>query len=210
MNTASFSMPYPCWCFHQQVFCAQVDISLILPYFDHMENQPLYFFTATILKWLPLLEKYRYKEIIINSLTFLVSKNRCKVYGFVIMPNHIHILWQMRGDYKRENVQRDFLKFTGQMIRMDLIKNDNEYLQNFYVNLKDRQYQIWQRNSLSIKMFSREVIEQKLSYIHNNPVQGKWMLVNDLIYYKYSSVRFYETGEFEEFSFLSHYMEYFE
>lgn len=90
------------------------------------------------------------------------------------------------------------------------MENEPKMLENFYVNLKDRQYQIWQRNSLSVEMFSREVMEQKLDYIHNNPVQGKWMLVNDLIDYKYSSVRFYEMENKEEFSFLSHYMEYFE
>ncbi len=175
-----------------------------------MNNQPILFFTATILKWLPLLEKKKYKEIIIHSMAYLVNQKRCKIYGFVIMPNHIHLLWKMEEDHKREDVQRDFLKFIGQMMRMDLKKNDLEQLRNFYVNLKDRQYQIWQRNSLSIEMFSREVLEQKLDYIHNNPVQGKWMLVDYLIDYEYSSVRFYELDEQAEYSFLTHYMEYFE
>ncbi len=53
------------------------------------------------------------------------------------------------------------------------------------------------------------MIEQKLEYIHNNPVQGKWMLANDPLGYKYSSARFYENGD-KEFGFLFHYMEYFE
>ena len=74
---------------------------------------------------------------------------------------------------------------------------------------KDRKYQVWQRNPLSVDLFSREVIEQKLDYIHNNPVQGKWMLSTDPTGYKYSSVRFYEEDS-QEFTFLSHYMEYFE
>ncbi len=89
-------------------------------------------------------------------------------------------------------------------------KSNPALLREFYVNLKDRKYQIWKRDSLSIAMFSRKVMEQKLDYIHNNPVQGKWMLVNNLLDYKYSSVRFYEMDEYEEYPFLSHYMEYYE
>ncbi len=175
-----------------------------------MKHQPVLFYTATILKWLPLLENSKYKQIIIDSLAYLVEHKRCKVYAFVIMPNHIHILWKMQGGHKKENVQRDFLKFTSQMIRMDLKANQVPILKKFYVNAKDRQFQFWQRNSLSIEMKSREMMEQKLDYIHHNPVQGKWRLVDDLIEYKYSSVRFYELDRQNEYPFLSHYMEYFE
>ncbi len=133
-----------------------------------MESQPVYFFTATILKWLPLLESDKYKNIIIDSMSYLVSKNRCRVFGFVIMPNHLHLLWQMCGSHKKENVQRDFLKFTGQMMLMDLKANDPKACEPFFVNLRDRKYQLWKRKSLSVEMFGREVMEQKLDYIHND------------------------------------------
>ena len=175
-----------------------------------MEIQPVYFFTATINSWKPLLIEDKYKMIILESLSFLVNQVRCKVYAFVIMPNHIHLLWQMQGKYQKEDVQRDFLKYTGQTIKLDLSRNDPNNLRQYFVGKKDRAYQIWQRNSLSVKMFSKEVMEQKLDYIHNNPVQGKWMLAQSPLGYKYSSVRFYEEGNEDEYEFLSHYMEYFE
>lgn len=90
------------------------------------ENYPQ-FFTATILEWKHLLKQDNYKDIIIGSLKFLVKEKRVKVYGFVIMPNHIHIIWQIQVGHKRENVQRDFLKFTSQTIKYDLIENNNEF-----------------------------------------------------------------------------------
>ena len=34
------------------------------------------------------------------------------IYGFVIMSNHIHIIWQMKAGRKKKDVQRDFLKHT--------------------------------------------------------------------------------------------------
>jgi REP element-mobilizing transposase RayT len=78
------------------------------------------FFTATILEWKHLLIEDKYKDIIIESLRFLVKEKRVVVYSFVLMPNHIHIIWQIQGGHKRENIQRDFLKFTAQKIKYDL------------------------------------------------------------------------------------------
>jgi REP element-mobilizing transposase RayT len=87
------------------------------------------FFTATILEWKPLLKQDKYKDIIIGSLRFLVQQNRVKVYSFVIMSNYIHLIWQIQRDIQRENVQRNFLKYTAQKIKFDLLENDKEWLQ---------------------------------------------------------------------------------
>jgi len=125
------------------------------------------------------------------------------------VPNHIHLLWRILPSWKLQEVQRDFMKFTGQKIKYDLIQNHPHVLERFYVGLKDRQYQFWERNSLSKFLTSREIVEQKLDYIHNNPVQGKWMLADCAFNYHFSSIRFYESDE-TQFDFLSHYMESFE
>jgi hypothetical protein len=71
------------------------------------------------------------------------------------------------------------MKFAGQMIKFDLIKHHNEVLKLFYVGEKDRKYQFWERNSLTKYLLSRKMIEQKLDYIHNNPVQenGCWQMI---------------------------------
>ncbi len=87
------------------------------------------------------------------------------------------------------------MKYTGQMIKFDLIKHHPEVLSHFFVGAKDRNYQFWERNPKIIYLLSRKTIEQKLEYIHNNPVQGKWMLANDPLDYLYSSARFYENGD---------------
>jgi len=120
------------------------------------------------------------------------------------MPNHIHLIWQMQPGHKRENVQRDFLKFTSQKIKYDLIEKNNELLQQFKVNAKDRQYQFWERNPLSTDLYNHKTFLQKLEYIHNNPVQERWNLADSIEAYKYSSARFYETGV-DEWGFLTHY-----
>ena len=189
------------------VFFTNMFIPPGFSYIDSMEVQPIQFFTATVLKWIPILNNDVYKDIIINSLSFLVKNKRVKVYGFVIMPNHIHLIWQVQEGYELKNVQRDFLRFTSQQIQKDLRTNHPKTQRRLEVNLKDRKYQLWQRNPLSIDLFSREMIEQKLEYIHHNPVQAKWQLVDDFVNYTFSSASYYEEDD-TSFDFLSHYMEY--
>ena len=163
------------------------------------------FFTATILGWKHLLKPDKYKDIIVESLQFLVNNNRIILYGFVIMPNHIHLIWQMRENIKQEEVQRDFLKFTSQKIKFDLIANHPLVLEKFRVDKKDRKYQIWKHRPLSVPLWSREVFEQKLEYIHQNPVHEKWKLVEFAEQYKYSSASYYIANS-SEWNFITHYM----
>jgi putative transposase len=72
----------------------------------------------------------------------------------------------------------------------------------YEVNAANKKHEIWQRDSLSIEIYSREVAEQKLDYLHFNPVSGKWKLSKDDLDYYYSSARFYEKG-IDEFGFLN-------
>ena len=49
---------------------------------------------ATILEWRHLLTDDKHKDIIIESLQFLVNDRRIVLNAFVIMSNHIHVIWQ--------------------------------------------------------------------------------------------------------------------
>ncbi len=96
-----------------------------------------------------------------------------------------------------------FLKFTSQTIIRDLKLNHGQVLKVFAVNAKDRKYQIWQRNPLSVDLWTKEVYIQKMVYIYNNPVTAGLCSYPEL--YKYSSAKFYETGE-DEFGMLTHWV----
>lgn len=159
------------------------------------------FFTATILDWKHLLRPDKYKDVIIDSLRFLVKENRVQVNAFTIMINHIHLIWQVQGRFQREAVQRDFLKYVSQKIIKDLKFNHPDVLQKFYVGAKDRKYQIWERNALGVDLISKDIFFQKFDYVHYNAVTAGLCSVPES--YKYSSANFYETG-YDEFGFLSH------
>ncbi len=162
------------------------------------------FFTATILEWKHLLKPDKYKDIVVDSLKFLVRNNRIQLYGFVVMPNHIHLIWQMREGIKPSDVQRDFLKYTAQQIKFDLQKNHPQILEKFKVGVKDRYYQFWEHRPLSVALWSREVFEQKLAYIHRNPVHKKWQLAVLPEEYRYSSAKYYVLNQ-DDWGFITHY-----
>ena len=134
----------------------------------------------------------------------MVTKKWVEVNAFVIMSNHIHLIWQIQEGYERDAVQRNFLKFVSQTIKRDLEKNHPKVLERFYVGAKDRKYQFWERNPLSIDLWTKEVFIQKMEYIHYNPVAAGLCVYPEE--YKYSSAKFYESGK-DEFGFLTHWME---
>jgi len=144
----------------------------------------------------------KFKDILISSLKFLIHNNRIVLYGFVIMDNHIHLIWQISDAYKPHEVQQSFMKFTSQMMLKELRNNHKKALALFEVNAKDRKHQIWERNALSVSLFNRNVFLQKLEYIHNNPVRAGLCVLPEE--YKYSSASFYFNGD-KHWDFLTHY-----
>jgi len=133
----------------------------------------------------------------------MVTKKWVEINVFVIMSNHIHLIWLIQEGHERDAVQINFLKYVSQTIQRDLQKNHPKVLERFYVGAKDRKYQLWERNHLSIDLWTKEVFIQNMEYIHNNPVSAG--LCDYPEEYKYSSAKFYENGK-DEFGFLAHWM----
>ena len=166
---------------------------------------PLYwpqFFTATILEWKQLLKQDKYKDKIIESLRFLVFEKKISLYAFVIMSNHIHLIWQAIQETTPDIIQHSLLSYTAHKIKLDLEKNHPKVLPHFKVSAKDREYQFWERNALGIDLYEHKVFIQKLDYIHWNPVQAGICKFPEEYYY--SSAKYYEYG-IDDFGIIAHY-----
>jgi REP element-mobilizing transposase RayT len=168
----------------------------------------VYFWTDTIKDWKEILEYLAYKQLIINVLKQLVDKKLINVYGFVIMPNHLHLIWRMNSKNGREMPYASFNKAIGHLIIKNMKESHDPKLTDFKVDEPERQYRVWQRDPLAVLLASKAKLEQKLDYIHLNPLQEKWNLVAKPEDYRWSSASFYETGK-DEFEILTHYMDHF-
>ena len=82
--------------------------------------------------------------------------------------------------------------------------NEDPLFEKLKVKAADREYQVWERNSLSMDVYTQDFFIQKLNYVHNNPIQNKWNLAAIPEEYAYGSALFYATGE-DRFGILEHY-----
>lgn len=163
------------------------------------------FFTATCLNWQPLIRPDDRKDILMNSLKFMVDQKRIWVYGFVIMPNHVHIMWRRQDDWINKSTEQMFLKFTAQQIKFRLIDSKSHELERYKSTQSDREYHFWERRPYKATMYNRDVAKQKIDYMHRNPVKAKLCHLPEE--YKYSSARFYELN-IDDWGFITHYAEH--
>lgn len=173
-----------------------------------MEFDQVYFWTDTVKDWKPIFKYEDYKRIIVSSLEELVNRGSIVVYAFVIMPNHIHLIWEMKELNGKESPVASFNKFTSHLISTDLKANFFELYTHFQVDEVDRKARIWQRDPLAVLMDRKRKVEQKIQYLHLNPLQSHWNLADRPENYRWSSAGFYETGV-DDFGFLTDYRERF-
>jgi REP element-mobilizing transposase RayT len=160
------------------------------------------YFTATIYKWQTALADDSHKDIIIDSLQYLVNDKRIELNAFVIMSNHIHLIWQALPGFTPSGVQASFMKYTAQQIKRSMLQATSDKLSDFKVNKYDREYQIWKREPLGIELLNESMFVQKLEYIHYNPVRAGLCSLPEEYYY--SSAKFYYDGT-NSFGILKHY-----
>ena len=168
---------------------------------DHLQS---YFYTDTIIGFKPLLKNDALKMIVIDSLKHLVLTKKIIIYGYVIMPNHIHLIWEMINLNGKESPAGSFAKFTAHKFKAYLQANNLAELNNYCSNKSDRKYQFWKRDPLAIPLTSEKSFLQKLDYAHYNPVEGKWSLADCPENYRWSSASFYQGG-IDEFGIVSDY-----
>mgnify|MGYP002777332017 FL=1 len=148
----------------------------------------MYFWTATINGWKHLLADNNKKEVIRQSLINLSDRGLIEVYGYVIMPNHIHTIWKLNELNGKEMPSGSLLKFTAHEFKRILSAKE---LTEFSVVAGNKKHEFWQRDAMAIELFTPEVAWQKLDYIYNNPLAEKWSLVKDPCEYTFSSAGFY-------------------
>jgi len=174
---------------------------------SRMPLNEIYFWTDTIKEWKVLLQDDCFKEIIISSWRELVKRRKIAIYGFVIMPNHLHVIWEMLAKNGKEMPHASFNKYTSHQFLEILRSTIRSEVQRYQEeDTPVRLHRFWQRDPLAVLMNSRKKVEQKLDYIHLNPLQEKWNLAAQPQDYRWSSAKFYETGE-DEFGIITHYME---
>lgn len=162
-----------------------------------------FFSTITIQNWISVFEDFPITaQIILESFEHLAEKFDVKIYAFVIMPDHIHFVWDI-PHAEEKAIINSFKKFTAKKIVQILETLDKEYLtNNFTSNRKDRKFKIWKLNSNTFKLTHPNFVFQRINYIHNNPTTGRYAVCQNTSDYEFSSAQFYLVGN-SKFKFLN-------
>ena len=163
------------------------------------EKEGLYYLTFQIVGWIDIFTRKIYRNIVIDSLKYCQEHKGLNLFAFVIMTNHIHLLAQSaHGDLS--GFIRDFKSYTSKKF-LEVINSDVESRKDwmkivfaYHGKLKIKQEnQIWTHENHGELIYSGKFIEQKLSYIHENPVRSG--IVTKAEDYLYSSARNYADME---------------
>jgi REP element-mobilizing transposase RayT len=160
-----------------------------------------YFVTFSVIRWIDVFTRREYKDILIDSINHCIKNKGLEVYAWVIMSNHIHMIIGTI-DKPMQHILRDMKRHTSKVLTKAISENQQEsrreWMMWFFqregeINPNNEEYQFWQQGNHPIELWSNEVIEQKLDYIHNNPVTAGW--VDEPEHYLYSSARDYAGGK---------------
>ena len=155
------------------------------------EDQSPHFLTCTVVNWLPLFSSPPVVDILYSSWRFLQAQQRLTLYAYVIMENHLH--WVASSPDLSKEVG-DFKSFTARQI-IDYLKEKNaenmlqQLAQSKAAHKQDRDYQVWQEGSHPELIQDEAMLQQKIGYIHHNPVRRGY--VDDPVHWRYSSARNY-------------------
>lgn len=158
----------------------------------------LYFVTTTAVNHAHLFRRDVIKRIIVDSFHHLRTTRKIKLFVFVIMPNHIHIIALFSKEHPLADVMRDFKKFTARQIYRHFQAEGNtkvlEVLKREGEKVK-QEYKVWEDRYDARDVFSTEFLQQKMDYIHHNPCQPQWKLVESPEEYLWSTAAFYLDGK---------------
>ena len=161
----------------------------------------VFYCTFTCWQWLPLIERTSAHDHIYNWMHIAKSKGY-RTFGFVIMPNHVRLVLHAPEGLSVNKLLANAKRFLAYEIRARLLERDEfEILALLRAAVRPsdaergQEYRVFIPSSDIRECYDKAMIQQKLDYIHANPVKGKWMLAESYLDYPHSSAGFYERGE---------------
>jgi REP element-mobilizing transposase RayT len=140
----------------------------------------LYFITNTVVDWIDVFTKDEYCEIIINSLKYCQTNKGLVVHAWVIMSNHLHMIISRSGNENLSQIVKSFKTFTSiEIIKAIAAGYDRrkKWMLEIFRSKAQRikrvkNYKVWQDGSHPILLSDNLMIDQRLDYLHENPVKA--------------------------------------
>ncbi|QAA80559.1 transposase [Aequorivita sp. H23M31] len=141
----------------------------------------LYFVSFAVVEWLDVFTRNEYKDILLQSLSFCQKEKGMEIIAWCIMTNHVHLVFRsVRGQHP-SLLLGDFKRFTSKTVVKAIQENPRDSRKEFLLEQFKKaaakssnvnEYQFWRHDNKPIELWSNKVIWEKISYVHNNPVEA--------------------------------------
>jgi len=162
----------------------------------------VYFVSFAVIEWIDALSRKEYKDIIVESLAYCQREKGMKILAWCIMSNHVHLIFRSTSKQKPELLLGDLKRHTSKSIVSAIKENSQESRREWILEMLKKvadkssnvkEFQFWRHDNKPIEIWSNKVIDEKINYIHNNPVEeGVFFKAED---YRYSSAIDYSGGK---------------
>lgn len=153
----------------------------------------LYYITLTVIGWIDVFTRRDHINLVYENLRYCQENKGLEVYAYVIMSNHLHMVCRVREKPLNE-VMRDFKSFAAKRIIEIISAHPQESRKDWLMymfryfgkgNAQNKEFQFWKHGNHPIELLTPKVTEQKIEYIHQNPVEAG--MVTESHHYLHSS-----------------------
>jgi len=155
--------------------------------YKFIDSEGLYFISFAVINWIDVFIRNEYKDIVLKSWKHCIDNKGLEIYGWCIMTSHIHMIIGSNKE-KPENIVRDMKSYTSTQLKKAITDNPQEsrkeclpdgkagMLEMMYKagekNSNNDGFQFWQQHNQPIILDNNFIMDQKLEYIHLNPVEA--------------------------------------
>jgi putative transposase len=162
---------------------------------DKPDSYRVYFIFFATVYWIDVFVREEYFQVIIDSWKHCQEKKGLEIYGWCIMPSHVHLIIGSKKD-KLEDIVRDMKKHTSLKLKEAMKNNVHESRKEWILwmmeragkkNGNNKDWQFWQQHNKPLEITGQAMFDEKLLYVHQNPVQAGFVTREED--WKYSSAR---------------------
>lgn len=138
-----------------------------------------YFVTYAVVSWVDVFTRNAYKDILIESWKYCQQQKGLLIHAYVVMTNHVHMIISRNSSVSLESIMRDTKKYTSSKV-LESIKKESESRKEWMLNIfnqaglnnsNNKIFQFCQQDNHPIECDTAQILEQKMEYIHENPVR---------------------------------------
>jgi REP element-mobilizing transposase RayT len=165
------------------------------------DKEGIHFVTFAVAEWVDVFTRKDYRDILLDSIRHCQQEKGLVLHSWCLMSNHVHLVVSAK-EHNTSDILRDFKKYTSKQIIKAVAEHPAESRREWMLeifrkagesNSRNTNYQFWRQDNQPKELYSEKFTNQKLEYIHNNPVEAG--IVEKAEEYLYSSARDYYYGK---------------